>query len=84
MNAQMVEPQLCSGRSPKNYRKNCNVGCIFDCTVQKKIMWRIVPGISEQQIHQRLQCPKVSARAKRLTKHSSAQESLNTQFGMTV
>lgn len=50
-------------------------------------MWRIVLGMClypEQQIHQRLQCPKVSARAKRLTKHSSAQESLNTQFGMTV
>lgn len=44
-----------------------------------------MPGISEAvQIHQRLQCPKVSARAKRLTKHSSAQESLNTQFEMTV
>lgn len=31
VNALMVEPQLCSGRSPKNYRKNCNVRWLYIC-----------------------------------------------------
>lgn len=29
VNALMVEPQLCSGRSPKNYRKYCHVRWLY-------------------------------------------------------